>query len=1500
MVNRNEECCMKEGNLYELTLPQKRIWLTQMLHPDSVMFNIGGYVLIKGSVDVHRLKRAIISFMDNNVIFHIRITGDGDKYYQYYNRMKNYTENEISYVDLSKSCSSQEDLDVWVQKQGEIPFVLENNLLYKFIVFRLNDNAYGYFIKLHHVIADGWTFQLLTDCIGREYENPTSENVKNQDICSTYERYMNDEKRYLTSAQYHKNKSFWMEKMSNLSLSSDKSSSKTTAKRKTFTLDNSIREELYGYCKCNKISMNAVLLTAYLIYLRKSTQKKDIIIGVPFWGRNSKKDFKSLGMYVSSVPFRFIIDDDETIKEMAVRVRIELMACFFNHRYPYNIMVKDLGLTGAQGEKLYDNCFNYYNLKLLDKIDGFQVASREFFNGEQNYSLQVIIRDWNESSSLGIDIDYKVSDFKDSEIDSMGKQLVSVIKKVITDNELSIQQVSLLTDNEYEELVNQFNNTETYTIDKTVVDLFNKQVKTAHDKVALEDGDECLTYEQLNEKINQLAGCLREKGIGRNSKVGIVTEHSMETIIAIMGILKLGGIFIPIDSNYPESRIKYIIEDTAMDLILTNLNDFELQECSVDVMYLDYKNMFWNKDYCNMDSMCSIDDLAYILYTSGTTGKPKGVMVEHRGLANYIIWADKMYVDGAEGAFPLFTSLSFDLTMTSVFTPLISGNKIVIYRDDEDEYVLHRIMNENKVQVIKLTPTHMSLLTDKIYKNSSIKRMIVGGEQLTTNLAKRITLNLERDVEIYNEYGPSEATVGCMIYKYDMNSDKGHVVPIGSPAANTRIYILDNDLNPVPINSIGELYISGKGLAAGYINRSELTAQKFVDNPLENGEKMYATGDHARFIRDGCIEYVGRKDMQIKIHGHRIELDEIKNVLLENDAVKEAIVISRKDNNGMEGLCCYYVKRSFVTVEDLRQNLAVKLPNYMIPNWFIEIDEIPLTTNGKIDVNSLLQVPVRNERTTDGIESHSESVDILLDVMRNILKREELSPIDNFYEIGGDSVQAIRISSKMLEEGYRLKASDILSGSTINDVAKNMKAIGSRELSQVDGEVQFTPILSQFFNMNHKDNNYYNQSVVLKMNKEISTQQLEKAFSYLVKFHDSLRLNYDKNSGKLIYNDAHDNHVFQVIQYDLSEYTEEQQKEMIIDKGIELKSGFDIEKDLLIRACCFHISKQDNILLVTAHHIVIDGISWSILLEDFEKVLKQIRDGNRMELSYKSASFKDWSTYLIGERTDNELIDEYIENTEKHENQIKLYDCNITYKNSIKRELILTKDRTSQLLNLVNENNMISELDMVMTAVTMALNKIISSDCLVADMEWHGRNESDEIDVSRTIGWFTAISTIIIENLTENIESTMKNIKDGIKKAKEYSKNNTFVSWYCQNRINKKAVLKMNYLGNYSSVLDKELFGYADYKTGEDISEDNYMENPIEVNAIIVDSKLKISLCCSLNILSEMQINEFCNHITTCLDELIQVVKDNKDINFLLSDFDTVELTEEDMENLFY
>ena len=1034
-----------EGIYYKLTHPQKRIWYIDKINTNSPLHNIGGCLSIYETIDVEVMKKTLNLIIKNNEGLRLRVSEKESETFQY---VKEFQNEVIDFLDFSDYENPQKEFETWSNGLFEKCFTLGDSKLYYFAIYKISEKEYGILLNIHHIISDGWSITLIQKQICDIYIKLMSKEevyIPN----NSYLDFIKAEEEYLNSERFIKNKNFWKDKFSGVPEEFlYKTSESLEGKRQCFNLDEELSNKIKKFADDKKCSLNTFFIAILLIYINKVTYKKDLVLGTPVFNRTNKDQKNMIGMFTSTVPVRFKLDTGLKIEDLIKLVNRELKLCFLNQKYPYDLLIKDLELGKKGYDSLFKMCVNYYNSKYDSDINGIDVEVKEYYCGNQSYSLQLTVKEWEESN-ITLNFDYKTLEYSDNEIKTMYEAMINIVNQVVTDENIVVNDLKLMNKEESNYKVYDLNSTTSYYPQKTVYELFEEQVIKTPNKVALDFKDNTLTYKELNERSNQLANHLRKKGINNKSIVAIMETHSIDLMISILASMKAGAAYLPIDPSYPVERINYMLDDSKSNIMLTNFNildEIQYQGNVINIKDLDLDSYDKNNLLKNND----INDLVYIIYTSGSTGKPKGVMLEHKGLINYIWWANKMYLKNEEEAMALYSSISFDLTVTSIFTPLISGNKIVIYDNDETEFVLYKILRENKATVVKLTPAHLTLLKDMDNTKSSIKRFIVGGEDLKASLAKEVCNSFGKNIDIFNEYGPTETVVGCMIYKYDEEKDKSVSVPIGYPADNVQIYILDNELNPVSTGFVGELYISGDGVARGYLNREELTHERFIENPFAKGKRMYKTGDTARYLENGAIEYVGRIDNQVKIRGHRIELGEIERYLIENEFIKDGVVVFKEDSLGNKIVNAYVVSKKEITDSELKEWLLKFLPKYMIPTNFVFMDKLPLTLNGKVNY-ALLPEPEIAER--EFVKYGTLVEEELVKAMEEILGVENISMNDNYYQLGGDSIKAIQISSKLKNIGLTIKVKDILSYDSIEEIVaaieKNEEVVSiSQEESQ--------------------------------------------------------------------------------------------------------------------------------------------------------------------------------------------------------------------------------------------------------------------------------------------------------------------------------------------------------------------------------------------------------------------------------------------------------------------
>jgi amino acid adenylation domain-containing protein/non-ribosomal peptide synthase protein (TIGR01720 family) len=1511
---------------YELSNPQKRIWLTELLYDRKDMSNIGYLIELKGEYDLEQLAQAVKHVVKANIGLHLRFkyTGDDKSKGDLVQYMPEYEEIGVEKINVP----DEKELKEIIEEKHRQKFDINGKFLCSFAVFSIANKRFGLFEKANHLVADGISAVVVAREIIDTYKKLSAGEFAEVEKEYTYIDFLESEKEYIGSEKYNKDKEFWLQTFNdyrgeeiNFQLNKDKINS-LKVNRKSFQVPAAMIPSAEEYKANNRLSNFPLFMAALAIYFNRFLNHDDMVIGLPVHNR-SKKIFRNMvGMFVSTIPCRIKFDEEWTFNECAAYIKKQLWEALKHQGYPFNHLAKDLMELNIDASRLL-------NVQLIELPGGNEadIEKRAFFSTQYNISQLSIYLNQQVSPALDdldIAVDYHEDIFTEREVGNLFKRLTVILKQCIAEPEKKISELSLLEEAEYKELIYGLNDTEApFPKDKTLPRLFEEQVSKNPGNIALEFAEKKVTYGELNDLAEKLAIKLQDAGITPGAIVGLLCERSIEAIVCVMGVLKAGGAYVPIDPNYPLERKNYIIENSGINILLVEKEsagqESELPDNrALKTMIIDYTALTEEKAGREFTPpVLSGNDLAYVIYTSGTTGNPKGTLLRHRNVINYICWGADFYVKGEQVAFPLYTSLSFDLTVTSIFIPLLTGNKIVIYRDSKEGLLIERVIKENKVDIIKLTPSHLKIVTEVKCPNPRVKSFIVGGEELKVSTARETDAYFKGNINIYNEYGPTETAVGCMIHAYDKNSDTGLAVPIGKPSHNVNIYILDENKRPLPLGIIGEIYIGGAGVARGYLKNGELTAQKFVDNPFVPGEKMYRSGDLGRWNLDKTLEFFGRCDEQVKIRGYRIEPGEIEKQLLNIPGTKDAVVDVVEDKTGQKSLCAYMVpvesiaseeaKAEWFSAANIRRKLHENLPDYMIPSFFVKLDKIPLTHNGKVDRRALPGPQITLKKGTGAMPAGEKEMNIRR-IWSDVLAIDGIGMEDNFFELGGDSIKAVQIASRLNDMDLSVNARDILNHQTIDQLILNVDFDREKvfyDQGLIAGTRTLFPIESWFFEKNFKNPHYFNQSVLLEFKEEINGDILVKCFNELIRQHDGLRINADLTNKTLFYNNRHLKKDVDIEVINIPAGEAANPEDIMRETGEKLKASFDIRESLLIKAAVMEVERGGHYLLITAHHLVIDGVSWRILLEDLYNLYRGLSAGETVTLPRKTASLNDWAAGLREYSEREELAQEI-----SYWEEAGLADFFISVGEADEKEQGSVKDRgkisftleqeQAEILSSGSRKTFRSDIEvMLVTALSIALHEFTGSKKIVVEMENHGR-VLDEVDLSRTAGWFTAMYPKLITIDKENLVGRIKSVKEQLAHTPGKGIGYGVLKYLTQKITGEfKSRVRFNYLGQFDREVSNDIFAYSDLDSGEDIDGENALTTQIEIDCMILKGSLILDLYYSNRLFNKEKIADLLDKIKAALQQMVTYFESGDEVHFTPSDFDTVDLGEDDLEALF-
>ncbi len=1022
----------RSDNMLPITIPQKNIWNLQQFYSGSSISNISGMLLLESRCDLQLLIKAINIFVKNHDGIRLRFTEQGSAVFQY---AAPYEPVDISMMHFKDMDEARD----FLKADGKKPFVMTDFAMYRFYVFDTPKQS-GVYLCFSHLVSDAWTLSLFCSKVAVYYER-LEQGLEITENAPSYLEHIRQEKVYLQSERYRKDASYWehrFEERPYISQIRPASAEPVSAEaeRLTKTISSGMTSDMKKWCTGNRISLAVLFEAAVFAYLYRINEKpKETFIGTLVLNRMGRPEKETAGMYVSTMPLGVSVTGEDTASSLCEKIAAAHMAVFRHQKYPYeNILKMVRNKWNCQGN-LFDVMVSYQNARITDTQDG-KIAGYHtewFSNGYSEVALALHIDDRDRSGCLTVNMDYQTGVFHDDEAELLYERLYFIIEQLMGDPGVSVDSLVLVPEAEYRKVVYNFNDTAVeYPKEKCIHELFTEMAKTCPDKTALVFEEKRFTYRQLDEMSNSLAHDLRGRGVKPNDVVPIIARRSWHIITAMLGILKAGGAYMPVDPSYPADRIEYMIAVSNAHIALVYGYTGTLRVPELQLGDFDYA-----RNRGHMDNVNGADDLCYVMFTSGSTGRPKGVAICHKNLQNYCDNNAKnlcqKIIKPHISSIVSVANTIFDMFVTESIFSLLNG--ITIYFANGESVVsqakLSRLIIKNKIEVIQTTPTKMrSYILDKenMHYLKELKIIILGGEPLTAELF--LLLKKYTDAVIVNIYGPTETTV-CSTGNIVEDTD----ITIGKPIANTQIYILDKGRKPLPIGVAGELCISGDGVGRGYLNQPELTAEKFIPNPFLAGKTMYCTGDLARWRTDGKLECLGRIDTQVKIRGLRIELGEIESVMNTFPGIGLAAAADKRDDNGRQYLAGYYVSGREVDEKQLRRHLSAKLPAYMVPNYFMRLDAMPMTAGGKIDRKNLL-VPVFGDRTEGYEEPVTRSEKILAGIWKGLLHYDTVGRNTDFIESGGDSLGAISMLALIEQEfGVHMEMRIIMEHTRLSDLA---------------------------------------------------------------------------------------------------------------------------------------------------------------------------------------------------------------------------------------------------------------------------------------------------------------------------------------------------------------------------------------------------------------------------------------------------------------------------------
>ena len=1360
----------RDGEL-PLSFGQQRLWFLDKLDSNSPQYNIPDAVRIKGSLQIEALEHSLNEIVRRHEILRTTIpTVDGVGVQLIAPQIR----IQLPVVGLSH-LPEQERLSraqESVAEDARRPFDLAAGPLLRASLLRLDKDDHVFLLTMHHIVSDGWSTGIfIRELVASYRAYVLGEPSPLPELANQYADYAAWQRNWLQGEVLEAQLDYWKQQLGDVSpvldLPTDRPRPEVHSSRGAhhfFTLPVELSDRLRVFSREEGATLFMTLLAAFQSLLHRYARQDGINVGTPIANRNRSEIEGLIGFFVNTLVLHADFSENPTFTQLLAQVRERALGAYAHQDIPFELLVDALHLQRDMSRTpLFQVMFALQNIP-TETVDfgDLQLEPLRPASGTAMFDITLTISD--RDKQLGGVLEYNTDLFDESTMQRLLAHYQILLSALVADPDQRVDEIPLLTEQERQQMLVAWNSNDMpFAGDETVPALFQQQVGQQPGALAVVYGDESLSFAELDWRSNQLAHHLRSLGVGLDQVVGLMTDRSLQMMVGILGIMKAGAAYLPLDPTYPHERIAYMIEDSGASVLVTQEN-IPIQSSIFSLQSSICIDADWPKIASQpttpLEFTLEPEHLAYVIYTSGSTGKPKGVMISHRSALNLAAGLnDRIYrhLPDRKLRISLNAPLPFDASVQQWVMGLVYGHTLDIIPDEvrRDGEALLAHMRSQRLDLLDCVPTQLKLLlASGLLKGDSWRplAMLPGGEAIDEVTWRQLQAC---DIEFFNMYGPTECTVDSTICRVNGGPQQPS---IGRPIGNSRAYVLDANMRLQPIGVSGELYLGGAGVGRGYLHRPGLTAERFVPDLFsgEPGARLYRTGDLVRYLPDGNLDFQGRIDYQVKVRGFRIELGEIEAVLRQVEAIADAVVIVREDRPGVKRIVAYLVNDTGeAKVSELRSYLEQRLPEYMIPSAFVSLPALPLTPNNKIDRKAL---PAPDQDRPDLVADYVSPVTdhevTLVEVWQHVLGLDRIGINDNFFELGGDSILSIQVIARANSAGLRLTPQQLFQYPTIAGLASVAIAAPPIEAEQgiVIGPVPLTPIQRWFFEQDFAESHHWNQTIFLEVAEPLDPAILEAVVADLQAHHDALRLRFAKNDDGWEQKNAGVDGPpsFEVI--DLLQTPASDQTAAITTHAEAVQASLDLTDGPLLRVVYYNLGPdRSHRLLIVVHHLAIDGISWRVLLEDLQAAYLHRINGQVISLPPKTTSFQGWAEHLAdyakSERMQSEL--DYwlgVANMPVPSLPLDITQAANTEITEASTGAGLTAEETKALLQDVPPVYRTEINDVLLAALSQVLSRWTGSNTLLIGLEGHGREDIFEnVDISRTVGWFTTLYPLVLD-----------------------------------------------------------------------------------------------------------------------------------------------------------
>lgn len=1515
-----------EGKLYPASANQRSLWSLHQRTPLQTAYNIHyAFKFESSSLEIDRVKCA----WDKVIAKHAALRTQ----FQFADGILNQKiSSDLGEYFTHKHCNNSVAIEDALQQAASYHFDLENGPLIRIELISSSEDNY-LAITLHHIVTDMHSMMILIEDFKRFYTANTVEEYEQTNAFS-YVDFTLWQSKVERSEPYQTQHEFWQDRLSNvnpnLELVTDFVRPKSycyDGEVASLMLNSDEKEAVKQFAVSNNITMNQLLLSIYFLFLYRYTGQDDIVVGTPSMGRHLSCFNSTIGYFVNPLPIRSSLSRDLTFQQLLTDIKQNLLSAMANSQVPFEHIVNSSLSTRLENfAPLFQTMFVYQTTDakdyevldiLLNNSGALALSENERLipvqRDKSTAQFDLMLEATEFDQSIKLEINYNTSLFERATAENMLNSIKELLFAVIQNQHETLDKVAILSESQEHKVAamlaprRRFNNAS-----NTIQSLFEAQVERGAEQIAVEstNGDK-LTYLELNKRANQLARHLQTQGIRAGDKIALLIDRNINTVVAILAVLKAGAAYVPLNTTNPSSRLEGILLDAQVDFMICESNTehtiFDGKKFIIDADAESQKLA----EYSGQNLQVDIENnaLAYVIYTSGSTGKPKGVMVTHNNVMRLIDSACELYSFSDQDVWTLFHSYSFDVSVWEMWGALFTGAKLIVMPLEiaRDSFAMRNLVQHYGVTVLSQTPSafypFMAVEGLESYHHE-LRYVVFGGEKLELQkLQPWFEANSNSQTKLVNMYGITETCVHSTFKEIGASALKSTGNLIGQPLGDIGIYICNDSMQIQPFGVIGEMYLTGDCVAKGYLNNETLTSERFFNHqfPGQQSLPVYKSGDLAYLRHDGELCYVSRADDQVKVRGFRIELGEIEGCIQALDGVKEAAVLCVTHDESKK-LVGYVVADQGVDSKGVFTHLKRHLPDYMVPASIMMLDNLPLTANGKLNKRALPE-PIYHH----GNDVQSDTVPVtpleleLLDIWARLLSvpKENISKNDSFFSLGGDSILAIQLSSQAKLAGLSLTPNDIFKHPTIEMQA----VVGDKEsevLIECETEPRSAPLTAiqkWFFSLDLVDHSRWTQSLRLEVKEGISKEVYQAAFKQLIQAHRIFKTGFSGDAQHYL-----DENALASLEYNTVGSAQEAR---LLEA--KLQGSLNIETGNTVAAS--YICSQDtpDYIFITIHHLIVDAVSWRILIEDFSHAILD-RVNNVVSERKNTTSYFQWAAELHAYSDVDSVAKEipYWQGIiDKHYTALPFRsEMQATYEEQKKVTVELGQSETHTLLKKAKDTFNTEMQDILLSALGIALHSWSGGSDFMIDLEGHGRASLNErIDLSRTIGWFTSIYPFSLRISDPSaLGQTVIETKERLRNVPEAGFNYSVIN-YLANDIqqNHRAPILFNYLGQLDySLQQSDAFNKIQLVEEGDRNPDDKRAYPIEVLSKVQDGQLCIELLYDELTLSETTARQLVNDIHTQLQQFSRVCLDQDTCFYTPSDFPLIELPEHKFNSLIH